>query len=67
MQVIGTSCHCLSVLNTDLHHGREARIAGLDQDVVVAREVTPGGKGETISAGEVLTLAPGAARVFVNT
>jgi hypothetical protein len=57
----------LSVLNTDLHHGHEARIAGLDPDVVVAREVTPGGSGATITAGEVLTLAPGEARVFVNT
>ena len=57
----------LSVLNTDLHHGHQWHIQGLDSDVVVAREVTPGGKGETIMAGEVLTLAPGEARIFVNT
>ena len=57
----------LSVLNTDLHHGHEAHIQGLDADVVVAREVTPGGKGETITACDVLRLVPGEARVFVNT
>jgi len=56
----------LSLINTDLMHHHEARLGGLDDDVVMAREVTPGGKGETIIAGDVLGLAPGAARIFVN-
>jgi starch synthase (maltosyl-transferring) len=57
----------LSVINSDLHHAHEVCISGLDADILLAREITPGGKGQTIAAGDVLRLAPGAARVFVNT
>lgn len=56
----------LSVINTDLHHAHDAHLTGLDSDTLLAREVTPGSQGQTIAAGDVLALAPGAARVFVN-
>jgi len=56
----------LSLINTDLHHGRDARLGGLDGDVAAAREVTPGGRGETVMPGSVVALAPGEARIFVN-
>jgi starch synthase (maltosyl-transferring) len=56
----------LSVINTDLHHAHDVRISGLDPDTVAGREVTPGSKGKTAVLGDVLKLAPGAARIFVN-
>lgn len=56
----------LSVFNTDLHHGRDARIVAIDDATFAAREVTPGSDGTGIAAGESFRLAPGAARIFVN-
>lgn len=56
----------LSLFNTDLHNPHDVCISGLDPDTLLAREVTPGGQGQTITAGDVLQLAPGAARIFVN-
>jgi starch synthase (maltosyl-transferring) len=61
------SAWVLSVLNTDLYHTHDAYISGLDPDMAEAREVTPGSKGEVITAGAVLRLSPGEARIFVNT
>lgn len=57
----------LSVLNTDLYHTHDAYISGLDSDMFEAHEVTPGSKGEFITAGAVLRLSPGEARIFVTT
>jgi starch synthase (maltosyl-transferring) len=57
----------LSLINTDLHNAQEACIGGLDSDTLLAREVTPGGQGQTIARGDVLLLPPGAVRVFANT
>ena len=57
----------LSVINTDLHHPHQTCIAGLDDDTLVAREVTPGSSGQTLATGATLPLAPAEVRVFVNT
>lgn len=54
------------MFNTDLHHGRDARIVAIDDATFAAREVTPGSDGTGIAAGESFRLAPGAARIFVN-
>ncbi len=56
----------LSVINTDLRNARDVRISGLDSDVLAGREVTPGSSGETAAFDNVLKLAPGEARIFVN-
>jgi len=56
----------LSVINTDLHQPHQARMTGLDSDILMAREVTPGGEGQTLATGDVMSLAPAEARVFVN-
>jgi hypothetical protein len=56
----------LSIINTDLRHGHEARVAGLDADIVGGREVTPGSDGGGFASGSVFRLAPGEARIFVN-
>ncbi|MBS1229681.1 MAG: hypothetical protein H6R17_2958 [Proteobacteria bacterium] len=56
----------LSVINTDLHQPHQAHLAGLDADILSAREVTPGSPGQTLSIGDALLLAPAEARVFVN-
>jgi starch synthase (maltosyl-transferring) len=56
----------LSIINTDLRHGHEARVAGLDADIVGGREVTPGSDGGAFASGSVFRLAPGEARIFVN-
>lgn len=56
----------LSVINTDLRNLHDVCISGLDSDIVLGREVTPDNQGETVTAGHILKLAPGAARVFVN-
>ncbi len=56
----------LSLFNTDLHQPRTARLAGLDGDVLLAREVTPGSAGQTLATGETIRLAAGEARLFVN-
>ena len=57
----------LSVINTDLRHPHQTCITGLDDDTLVAREVTPGSSGQTFATGDTLPLAPAEARVFVNT
>jgi starch synthase (maltosyl-transferring) len=54
----------LSVINTDLYAAHQVRITGLDSDTLVAHEVTPEYSGQALAAGDVLTLPPGAARVF---
>ena len=56
----------LSVINIDLHNPHDFCIAGLDSDTIVGREVTPGSSGQTATVGDVLKLAPGEARIFVN-
>lgn len=56
----------LTVMNSDLIHPRGVRIEKLDSIDAVGREVTPGREGEPLRIGDVLTLAPCEARVFVN-
>lgn len=56
----------LSIFNSDLHGAHEVRLAGLDPDTLLAREVTPGSQGQVIKAGDRLRMPPGAARIFVN-
>ena len=56
----------LSLFNTDLHQPHQARLAGLDGDVQLAREVTPGSAGQTFATGDAIWLAAGEARLFVN-
>lgn len=57
----------LSLFNSDLHQAHAVTLNGLDADTLLAREVTPGGDGQLLRAGDTMQLAPGAARVFVNT
>jgi starch synthase (maltosyl-transferring) len=54
----------LSVINTDLYATHQVRISGLDADTLVGHEVTPGNHAQAFAAGDLLTLAPGAARIF---
>jgi len=56
----------LSLINTDLWHEHDAHVGGIDTDTFEAREVTPGREGGSLAAGQVLRLAPGEARIFVN-
>lgn len=56
----------LSLINTDLSNSHDTRISWLDADSVLAREITPEGEGQAVVAGDILTLAPGQVRVFVN-
>lgn len=56
----------LSLINTDWASKARARIDGLDGDVAQGREVTPGGKKESWSAGAETTLDPGEIKVFVK-
>ena len=56
----------LSLINTDLWHEHDARFGGLDGESFAAREVTPGRERGSLAAGQVLRLAPGEARIFVN-
>ena len=56
----------LTLINTDLHHAHDVRLGGLDADVLVAREVTPGTAPQSVKAGDSIRLAAGGARVFVN-
>ena len=56
----------LSVINTDLRNPHQACISGLDDDSLLAREVTPGREGQTLATGEIMLLAPAEARIFVN-
>lgn len=62
----GGASWVLSIFNTDLHNAHDVGISGLDPDTLMAREITPGSHGQTITAGDVLQLAPAAARIFVN-
>jgi hypothetical protein len=56
----------LLVFNTNLQQRLDARVSGLDDDVVLAREVTPGRQGAAVTLAEALPLVPGEARIFVN-
>ena len=56
----------LSVINTDLRNPHQACISGLDDDSLLAREVTTGREGQTLATGEIMLLAPAEARIFVN-
>ena len=56
----------LSLFNTDLHQPHQAHLAGLDGDVQLAREVTPGSAGQTLATSDAIWLTAGEARIFVN-
>jgi len=65
-RALAGSSWVLLVFNTNLQQRLDARVSGLDDDVVLAREVTPGRQGAAVTLAEALPLEPGEARIFVN-
>jgi Glycosidases len=56
----------VSLINTDYGNTVSAPLNGLDGDIGQGREVTPGGRKETMQPGANMSLAPGEVRVFTR-
>lgn len=56
----------LTLLNTDYGATVSAPLDGLDNDIGEGREITPGGRSETLRRGMEVTMAPGEVRVFTR-
>jgi starch synthase (maltosyl-transferring) len=56
----------VTVVNSDYAQTATARLDALDGDIGEGREITPGGRGETMRPGSEITLNPGEVRLFTR-